>query len=259
MPAQIEWRRVPDQQHTGSAELRGVAGSPFLFVHPQDESGQPRSSPCALWTFNQADAANNNVLSPIFRIRLHGFVSYRSYQLHRAAYQNIAPADRADPWQGQDEAEEVWIDSPLATGLQPSGQCAYHAFISLQPPAPQPVSVTLAASLQIYSLGIGSLGAVIGMGRSVDAKAEILNHAGSVYSINHLARVRFPFQFKYRAHGQTYTVIIPPGGEVQIGKVMVGLAYEIRRGSSRFLTSARIAFQIGATQPIEIPNSETGD
>lgn len=191
-------------------------------------------------------------MSAVFQIRVGGFVSFRTYQLNRASYHNIPPGNRTDPWRGQDEAEEVFIDTPLATGLQPSGQCVYHGFISIQPAALQPLQVTLTADLRTYSFGFASPAAVIGMGRSTDATAEILNEHGPVHSIRTLARMRFPFHFRYATHGQTYNVVIPPGGEVQIGKANVGMAYEIRRGSSRFLSSARIAFQFGAIVPVEI-------
>ncbi len=41
MATRIEWRRIPDRQHTGSVELRAVTGTPFLYVHPRDQADDP--------------------------------------------------------------------------------------------------------------------------------------------------------------------------------------------------------------------------
>ncbi len=245
MPIKIEWRREPNPQHTGSAELNGLQNKPFLYVHPEDQAQQPRRSPCASWTYNQNDMANNNIVAWQLFLNLQGRVSFADYLLHRRHYQGMAAADRFEGWAGQDGTDEVY-GSPLASGIQPSGFGSYSAYISQAPHKETATTVTVTATLTSFGVLLKSIRAVIGMARSVTANVYVYNEQGEVDRVrNNIRLSRFlPFRLRSRRKQASFNVVIPAGGEVMIGKVECGLGYELRSLNSNFYCSTRLDFQV---------------
>lgn len=245
MAITIEWRREPDAQHTGSAELNGVANKPFIYVHPQDQAQQPIRSPCVDWRYNNQDMANKRMVAWQLFLNLQGHVSFDSYLLHRRQYQLLPASNRFEGWAGQDSTDQAF-GSALATGLQPSGFGTYTAYLSRAPHDRKEDTVKVTATLRTFALFVKPLRARIGMGRSVSAEASAFDGPTEQVRCRSMARLtRFSLLSIRRSRKlKTYPVTIPPGGEVKIGKVQCGLGYEQRSGSSHFYTSSRIDFQI---------------
>jgi hypothetical protein len=247
MPVQIEWRLTPNPQHAGSAELRGPTGTPFLYVHPQDGAQQPRRSSSARWIYDHQDAAEAAEVADAFTIRTAGWVSFARYMASRNAY--LALANPPDPWRGQESADEVYTANPV-TGIQPSGQANYCAYISLTPASEGATRVTLIAELRTWALGYASQPLNIGMGQRIVAQADAENESDGVARVRSAVRLSAWSWFKRDGADAEYDVVIPPGGEVRIGSVNVGPAYEIRGGTSLFAASSRIGFRVKAIAPL---------
>ena len=80
MAVRIEWRREPSRQHTGSVELRGINGSPFLYVHPHDESDAALGSCAGWWWYSNRDTTESPVVAAKDGIFVDGKMSYAAYQ-----------------------------------------------------------------------------------------------------------------------------------------------------------------------------------
>ena len=263
MPAIIEWRKEPLRQHTGSAELRGLGLSspPTMYMHPADnyEPGTTaQASSAAGWTYTQTDATVALVPSPNILVTVSGFVSYDRYRRDHTRYSRLSWWQK--PWTasgvkfGQDRAKNVFGRS-LATGIQPSGFLRYQAYLRINPPNPQPTPVSVTASLRSFAMGMATLHSDIGMGREATASAEVMNEQGHFHRVRNRAYLQFPFQVNGDNDLITYTVIVPPGGEVHIGTVQVGLGYEIRDGASSFHCFAEVQFTVN---PQGTPDSVPG-
>ena len=248
MGIQIEWRLIPDPQHTGSAELRGPPGTPFLYVHPEDQAGQPRRSPSALWTYNHQDAAETSVIANAFTVTIRGYVSYARHMSLRAQY--ATAVNPPEPWRGQEAAKEVFTAAPV-TGIQPSGQANYEAFLSFVPALPHPVKVTLTAVLRTRAFGLATRPGSIGMARSIMGFAKAFNDTVEITKVRSYVRIGGWPWIKRRSAAATYDVVVPAGGEIRIGEVNVGPAYEIRGGASLFTALSAITYFLGAVLPVE--------
>ena len=243
MAIEVKWKRTPDRQHTGSAELLGIGNPIFLYVHPQDQAQAPRSSPAARWRYNHRDTVENNVTNNSFLVWVFGRVSYRSYAMHRRYYQ-ATPAFQSIPnWASQGAAGQVF-GAALASRIQPSGFIAYHAFASVNPAAADATTVKVTANLVALSLGWTTPFARIGGARSTSALCEAANENGPIAGslTRTIARLRFPVSLRLRRRTASYVLTIPAAGEVMIGKVVPGLGYTISRGVSGFLSMARISY-----------------
>jgi hypothetical protein len=244
---QIEWRLTPNPQHAGSAELRGPANTPFLYVHPRDNSGPPRRSSSARWVYNHQDLAQASEIAAAFTILTAGWVSFTRYLASRARY--AALMFPPEPWEGQASANQVYTAAPV-TGFQPSAQANYQAYITVVPAAACSTQVTLIAALRTWSFGHASQPGRIGMGQSIASHASAVSGATAIVDIRSLVRLgRWPW-FKRAGIATAYNVLIPPGGEVQIGSVSVGPAYEIRGGTSLFGASSYIGYTVAAVVPL---------
>lgn len=240
MAALVTWRRVPDEQHTGSVELRGAQGSPFLYVHPEDQADAATASPCARWAYNHNDTADDEQDADVFALTIRGTVSYRRYAQLWQAYHQLPVGQRPATFQEQDNAAAA-LEAPslaggaaaLATGLQASGSATYDGFLSLEPEQDSVTVVTVCASARVRAFGTALL-ARIGQARSIVAEAHLSDGVQEVARVRATARIRFPFELRSAAATRTYVVTVPAGGSVRVALVRVGPAYEIRSGTSGF-------------------------
>jgi hypothetical protein len=214
----VTWRRVPDAQHTGSVELRGIAGTPFLYVHPEDQAGGALPSPAAMWVYNHDDTDQDEEAATSFALTVRGHVHYR-------VYARLALAAGA---------------TPLATGLQASGSGTYDAFLSVDPEPDAATAVTVTGTAQVRATGAASLFSRTGMGRAIIANAYLFNGAQEIARARASARIQFPFSTRSASVTVTYPVTIPAGGSVRVAQVTTGPAYEIRRGTSRFSALSQV-------------------
>ena len=250
MPS-IEWRREPDRQHTGSAELRGVAGTPFLYVHPQDQADAPRGSCAAWWWYNHHDTTDSPVTANTFQIYVSGSVSYASYFQTRDLYRSRGRWTRFAVWlvtntyRLQRAPGEVF-DAPVATSIQASGSCTYRAYLVFDPPPPNAITLQIDATLLAHARGECTLGAAIGMGRAASSDAQVYDHAGNeMQRATALGRIQSPRSSVYDNKTASYPITVAAGtAQLHIGTVIAGLAYSIGSGASDFTAYAEIAFTV---------------
>ena len=127
MAVTIEWRRKPDKQHTGTAELNGVPGRPFIYVHPEDKGASGLGSCAGSWYYTHKDTTESSFTGNKSDIIVHGGMSYANYSAAHRLYNSLGWFTRAmliGDYQNQEDPDEVF-GVPLATSLQPSGQAAY--------------------------------------------------------------------------------------------------------------------------------------
>jgi len=86
----IEWRRIPDKTHTGSAELLGGFGSPFVYLHPQDHgrdlltgTKNGLASCAGMWHYTHNDTIESPFAGNVGEIIVQGRMSYADYHASR--------------------------------------------------------------------------------------------------------------------------------------------------------------------------------
>lgn len=266
MPAFIEFRFTSPPQHTGSAELRGLPNTPFLYVHPEDMAGSPMASSSTRWVYNHADTATHSVRASSFTIDCGGYCSYDGYSADRARYAALSRWRRfglalfGRAWSGQDKASSVF-GRPLANALQPSGQAKYEAFLFIDPPAPNPTPLTLNVTGVAFSLGASGFGSQLGGSNRILALAEAFNGPlASMGQARSLSSLDFPVNVNANTLRASYPVTVPPGGEVMVGTVSTGPGFFISRGTANFVAFAQLNYGIGVPAvPVPgIPGIGTG-
>lgn len=243
MPIIITWNKR-NPYHTGSTELNGVAGRPMVYQHPQDMGGTPMTSSFSGWRYNQADYTNNNIIRNRLLLTIRGKNSYRDYR----SYRRIAQAWTGrlpEPWQGQQNAARVF-GFPLAVNLQSSGAALYEAFISVNPPAPNPTTLTLAASGWCLVFSRTRFRSRIGGGRAVDSTSKIYSDRNIISETRRIGRAHRPFDLRFGRVSSTYRVTIPPGASIKVGEITAGLGYTIASGTNAFLCASYLRFLFGA-------------
>jgi hypothetical protein len=247
----IEWRREPDEQHTGSVELRGVSGTPFLYVHPHDQADAPRGSCAAWWWYNNRDTTESPVAANQFSIYVSGNVSYAAYFQTRDLYRSRGGWTRFAIWAVTNsyrlqEAPGEVLGAPIATTLQASGSCAYEAYLVFDPPPPNDIMLQVDAELWAHARGECTPRAAIGMGRAVSADAKVYDHTGSeIERANALAQIQAPRASVYTNKTASYPVAVVAGtAELHLGSVIAGPGYSIGSGESEFTAFAEIAFTV---------------
>lgn len=251
MAISIEWRREPDRQHTGSAELRGVSGTPFLYVHPQDMADAPRGSAAGWWWFDHRDTTVSPEVANPSGIYVDGSMSYAAYFATRALYRRLSSYRRfaiaivTNDYRGQEGPGEVFM-APVATSIQVSGACIYKAYVVFDPPLAQDVTYETTAELWAFARGRTSRGARIGMGRSISSAAAAFDHAGVERGATRaIARLAFPRDRKSVRDTVTYDLEVAAGTrEIHIGTAQSGPGFSIASGRSAFVGWAEIAFTL---------------
>lgn len=247
MAVVVEWRRQPQRDpHSGSVEANGLAGRPFVYVHPQDQAVDDVgviNSFHARWSYSQNDAAEVLLRQRDLTLELSGHVSYESYR--RGQRQ----------WRGSDRVDRVlwrlgsyFLDTPsppaiyrqLASSLQPSGAVAYEAWLSLDPAGERTrvleltLDYTLAAHLQVSQRGAGT--------GSTDAQVSVFDHNGEIEHERCIAN--FAQGDDQSTHSLSFSVEVPPGVSVKVAKASVGLAYVLRGGDTSFRCASAVQIRV---------------
>jgi hypothetical protein len=264
MAITIEWRREPNKQHMGSAELRipGQRSAPFLYVHPEDNSDAERASSAAKWTYNHDDSRESLVAGPAFTLKVHGYVSYALYMRTARAFQKLNMIERA--WyktKGSSGGQEgirpdlrpgaldpTPLGPPRPTSIQPSGQCNYNAYLQITPLPANALTLAVIAEYNVYAYGFATPGAQVSANRGIQAGATMYNETAMVHRESVIQELVFPPQLKRRKQQKAYQIVVPAGGfaggELKIGTLLVGPAYFIDAGGSLFVGRARLSYQI---------------
>ena len=251
MAVTIEWRREADRQHTGSAELNGVSGTPFIYVHPEDQADAPRDSCAGWWFYNHRDTTESPVVSNKDDIFVMGWMSYAKYQATRTMYRRLGGWRRFAIWlvtngyKLQDNPGEVF-NAPLASSIQPSGSCVYKAYLKFDPPAPEDVVYEVTANFLTHAEGECNRGARIGMGRSILASAAAFDENGMEQGRERSrAQIAFPTDTDRKQSTTVYNISVSSGTtEIHIGTISAGPGYTIASGQSEFHAYAEIEFII---------------
>lgn len=266
MAITIEWRREPDRQHTGSFELRGVSGTPFLYVHPQDQADNPRGSCAGWWWYNHRDTTESPVTANKFDIYVNGRVSYAAYHQTRQLYRSLGGWTKfaigivTNSYRLQENPSEVF-NAPVASSLQVSGVCIYKGYLKFDPPPTKDLKLDIDAALCAYAEGETTRGAAIGMGRSILSYAKVFDHKGNeMEKVRAKAKLQFPKDKADKRKNKLYSIEVTAGTkEIHIGTVNTGPSYTIGSGKSVFNAWAEIAFTVtGENNTIILePPSET--
>jgi hypothetical protein len=251
MAISIEWRRQPAEQHTGSVELLGVAGTPFLYVHPHDQANAPRGSCAARWWYNHRDTAESPVTDSRFHVFVSGHVSHASYVQTRDLYRRLRRWTRfairlvTNSYRLQ-HAPGAVLGAPLATALQASGSCAYEAYLTFDPAPAEDMVLRIDADLWSYAKGESTPGSAIGMGRSVSANAKVYDHTGAEVARAHaLAVIQSPLASVSSKKPASYPLAVAAGtAEVHVGGVVAGPAFSIASGEAEFSAFAEVGFSV---------------
>ena len=258
----IEWHKKPSKQHTGTTEMRGlpkVRSAPTIYAHPADEDGTGvvRASSCARWTYSQADGTLKEVSSPNIFVDIDGSVSYSRYSRDHARYKKLKWYQR--PWTewgskfGQDNAKYIF-KKPLASGLQSSGSLSYVALLKIEPANTMPVTVSLTANIVTHAITIVTKNSKFSMAKTADASAEVYNEKDEYRRVKSIATLQWPSDMDTDLLTVTYSVVVPPGKPVEIGKAMVGLAYEINMGGSDFYCFSDVKFSVNPEGTPDTPD-----
>lgn len=241
MAITIEWRREPDRQHTGSAELRGVSGTPFIYVHPEDLADAPRGSCAGWWFYNHRDTTESPRVSNKDDIFVMGWMSYAKYQATRTMYRSLGGWTRfaiglvTNRYRLQENPAEVF-NAPLASSIQVSGSCVYKAYLKFDPTAPEDVVYEVTAKFLTHAEGECNRGARIGMRRSILASAAAFDENGAEQGRERsMAQVAFPKDTDRNQNTTVYNISVARGTtEIHIGTISAGPGYSIASGQSEF-------------------------
>lgn len=267
MAARIEWRRTPDEQHTGSVELRGVAGTPFIYVHPEDQADEDVASCAGRWWYDHRNATVSPDVQNPGGVYVRGRFSYADYQATRTLWRRLSGWRKFaiglfGSYRGQDRPGSVF-GPVLASSLQVSGQLVYDAWLVLDPAPSQATTYDIHAELWAYARGRCTRRAAIGMGRSVTATAHAFDGTTEIGVQRASARIRSPRQRDSHRATHDYTITVPGGtAEHRIGRATTGPGYSIGSGSSWFVAWGEVTFTVsgpGDTVIAEPPAEGEGD